>query len=278
MAVTKSVGAVIDAPAIAPAPYGLVNSATLQRDVDRWEGGVSFESLACAANIEIWGLCDSDGSPVIDNSGADRVVHAPAFGITATDTCSSTMAGSAFREVAAQRAEALLEASTQKALEWELKRGLVASTSTPPGRWLTGPGVVDITTDSTGHCPQAAVAMLQDAYSACGYGGPGVLHLTPGTAGGLRLTEDGDVLRTANGDLAIAGAGYAEPSGGEVWAFITGPTYVWLGEITTYPDSMSQAVSIATNDIRYKAERLAAVTFDGCCAFAVKVDLAKICN
>lgn len=283
MATTKSVGAVVDSPPIAAAPYGLINSVTLQKDVDRWEGGVGFESLSCAAKVGLWGVCDPGSHVVLDHSGSDRTVYAPAFGITAENTCSSTLAGSAFREVAARRAEQLLEASTQKAVEWELKRGLVASTSAPLGRWLAGPATVDITTDAAGHCPRSAAAMLEDAYAACGYGGPGVLHLTPGTGGDLRLEQDGDVLRTGNGTLAILGAGYA-PAPGDAdpwdgaWAFITGPAYVWLGDIQTFPDSIDQAVTIATNDITYKSERLAAVTFDGCCAFAVKVDLAKICN
>jgi hypothetical protein len=58
---------------------------------------------------------------------------------------------------------------------------------------------------------------------------------------------------------------------------MTGPVYTWLGEAEVLPDTLEKAVNVATNDIFLKAERLAAVTFDGCCAFAVKVDLAKIC-
>jgi hypothetical protein len=279
MATGKAVGAVIDAPPLARAPHGLVNSLTLRPDVDRWEGGVAFESLACAASVDLWGVCNPTPVNLVDGAGKDRGVYAPSFGITATDTCTSTF-GSDFRDRAAGRAEMLLEAASQKALESELKWGHVASTETPAGRWLTGPDTTVV--DSTGVCPRTAVALLEDAYAACGYGGAGVLHLSPGAAEGLKLKADGDLLRTRYGTPVILGAGYAktdaDPSPWEgTWGFITGPVYVWLGDIQVFPDSIDQAVTIATNDIRFKAERLGAVAFDGCCVFAAKIDLAKIC-
>lgn len=281
MATSKPVGAFIDAPPIAAAPFGLINSRTLQKDAERWEGGISFESVTCAAKVELWGVCDPATAVITDGTGKNRGVYAPPVGITAVDTCTS-MGGRDRREEASERALALLEASTQKALESELMWGHIASTSDPLGRWLTSPDTVVIT--SSGVAVETAVAMLEDAYASCGYGGPGVIHLTRGSAAILRPRlheddEDEDVLVNTVGTQVIAGTGYVSDSSAPAawqgtWAFITGPTFVWLDDPTVFPEDPMQAVDIATNDIRYKAERLGAVTFDGCCAFAAKVDLS----
>jgi len=279
VAVTKSVGFAVDPPPIAAAPYGLINRITLQPDDGRWEGGVGFESLACAAKVELWDLCDDAGTVITDGTDNDRAVFGVSFGITVVDTCTSTF-GSDFRDKAEGRVLNLLEAATQKAVESELKFGHVASIGTPAGRWLASAETSVV--DSSGVSPMVAVALLEDAYAACSYGGGGMIHMTPGSAFGVWSVEKvDDVLFTSSGTPLILGAGYA-PTGDEAapwdgnWMFITGPAMVWLGEPQMYPESLDKAVTIATNDIRFKAERLAAVTFDGCCAFAVKVDLTKI--
>jgi len=192
------------------------------------------------------------------------------------------MSGSAFRDYAEGRANQLLEASTPKAVEYELKWGWEAATASPnPGRWLTSPDTVVV--DSTGVAPKTAMMILEDAYASCSFGGGGMLHMTPGAAIAIPDKEVVDkVFFNSIGTPIIAGAGYA-PTGTEIapwdgnWMFITGPTFVWLGESQVFPEDLSQAVYVATNDIFFKAERLAAVTFDGCCVFAVKVDLTKCC-
>ena len=282
MATNKTVGGVVDAPALAAAPFGLINRITSASDTDRWESGVAYESLSCAAKVDLWGMCDPAETNVADGTGKDRVVNAPPVGVTVIDTCTSTF-GSDFRAKAEGRVRSLMDASTQKALEFELKWGAVASKSDPLGRWLTG-SETEVINSGTAVSPKAAVALLEDAYAGCGYGGPGVLHVTRGTATSLgkSVEEDGGILFTKAGSMVIAGSGYSteDPAGAGAWdgtwAFITGPVQVWLGDTAIYPESLDQAVDIAVNDIRFKAERLAAVAFDGCCAFAVKVDLNQV--
>jgi len=280
VATTKTVGGVVDAPPVAAAPFGLINKVTLASDADRWESGVSYQSLDCAAKVDLWGMCDPDETNVIDGTGKNQIIYAPPIGITVTHTCTSTF-GKDFREEADKQVLALLEASTQKALEFELKWGPVASASEPIGRWLTDTNTIIV--DSSGVSPKAATAMLEDAYAACGYGGSGVLHVTRGTATALgsSIDEATNILYTPVGTMVLAGAGYStpDPAGAGAWdgtwAFITGATQVWLSDPSVYPETINQAVNIATNDIFFKAERLAAAAYDGCCVFAVKVDLTQ---
>lgn len=275
------VGAVIEAPVVTAAPFGIINSVTLaegdQSDSAlRWEGGVAYESLICAPKVQNWGLCDPGGDVVVDKTGADRLVTAEPFAITAYDTCTA-VGGADRRKDAEARVLALLEASTQKAVEREVLLGSIAS-SAPTlggGRWLMGPGTTQLP-DVAGD-PREAIAILEDAYAQCSVGDAGVLHLTRGSAYRARLDADGDVLRTRTGSLVIAGSGYSvgaeAPAGWEgTWAFVTGPVRVWVGDPAVYPEDAGQAVNIRTNDLIYKAERLAAAAYDGCCAFAVKID------
>jgi hypothetical protein len=280
VATTKSVGFAVDSPPVAAAPFGVVNRLTLQDDTIRWEGGVGFASLACGGKIDLVGVCHDETKNLVDGTGRNSSVYGAPFGITAVDTCTSTMSGSAFREAAEGRVEMLLEAATPKAVEWELKWGWEASAAAPQGRWLTEPQTVVV--DSSGVAPRVAMALLEDAYAGCSYGGGGMLHMTPGSAALIPDKEIVDeVLFNSVGTPIIAGAGYAA-TGTEVtpwdgtWMFITGPVYVWLGDVAVYPDN-GQAVNITTNDILFKAERLAAVTFDSCCTFAVKVDVTNCC-
>jgi hypothetical protein len=280
VATVKTVGGVVDAPPIAAAPFGLINKITLGSEAERWEGGISWQSLDCAAKVDLWGACDPNETNVIDGTGKNQIIYAPPIGITATHTCTSTF-GADFREKANEQVLNLLDASTQKALEFELKWGPIASTSDPIGRWLTDANTVVV--DASGVSPKAATAMLEDAYAACGYGGYGVLHVTRGTATSLgsSIDEETDILYTPVGTMVIAGAGYSTPNPAGAgawdgtWAFITGSTQVWLGDPSVYPETLNQAVNIATNDIFFKAERLAAAAYDGCCVFAVKVDLTQ---
>jgi len=285
VATTKTVGGVVDAPPLNAAPFGLLNRVTLADVGDRWESGVSYQSLDCAAKVDLWGMCDPDETNVIDGTGKNQVIYAPPIGITVTHTCTSTF-GSEFRAEADKQVRALLEATTQKALEYELKWGPVAAaanavnTDGPQARWLTDSNTIIV--DASGVSPKAATAMLEDAYAACGYGGSGVLHVTRGTATSLGSSVDRtDILYTPTGTMVLAGAGYStpDPAGAGAWdgtwAFITGATQVWLGPAEVYPGSLDQAVNVTTNDIFFKAERLAAAAYDSCCVFAVKVDLTQ---
>ena len=123
------------------------------------------------------------------------------------------------------------------------------------------------------------MSLLEDQWAACSPGGGGVLHMTPGILTGLFgvMPDVEGVLYSTGGSMVIVGAGYKEdpqfdavPWDGD-WMWMTGPVQVWLGEPRVYPEELDMAFNRKTNDIVYKAERLAAVTFDGCCVFAVKV-------
>jgi hypothetical protein len=132
--------------------------------------------------------------------------------------------------------------------------------------------------------PGEALALLENALANCGCGGPGVIHATRGTAAILRAWRDEEynVLRTFAGSLLIAGAGYpgtgpggAAPAANKVWMYGSGSVQVRLGDKHFTPDTRSEATDRKTNEVTGRADRAAAVTTDGCCVFAVLVDLSQ---
>lgn len=139
--------------------------------------------------------------------------------------------------------------------------------------------------------PATALVLLEAALGSCYGGTAGMLHATTATAerwsGAYFIDADEEfedrMLRTrSREDIVIVGAGYPgtgpfgqpDPADGTQWAFATGPVDVRLGEPMIYPETMAEALDRATNTVTFRGERVAAANWDGCCSFAVLVDLS----
>lgn len=135
-----------------------------------------------------------------------------------------------------------------------------------------------------------AVALLEAALAGCATGSKGMIHANPYIVERLAqwyLIDDdhvGEINRLVTRgrrDIVVSGAGYplTGPAGaptlneGEGWMFATGMVDVRLGEPMVLPDTMAEALDRRTNTVTYRGERVAAATHDGCCTFAVLVDL-----
>jgi hypothetical protein len=190
----------------------------------------------------------------------------------------------------------MAEAGTQKAVERELWTGAIALASGHfDSRYLASAGATDITPASGSMSPERAVAALEWALGQCGTG-EGVIHATRDVASLLPRTimnvEPNARLYTMLGTPIIPGSGYtgdgpaagvpaipvpvpapgvigAAPSA-STWLYATGPVTVHLGAV----EYIGEKINTADNDIMVLAGRPAAVHWDGCCHFAVQVDLA----
>jgi hypothetical protein len=156
--------------------------------------------------------------------------------------------------------------------------------------------------NSGGDSPRVALARLEGALAQCGSGLKGVIHMSKQTAimmydflqridynsrldrGDIEIKND-QILVTTLGTPVVVGTGYTGdgPIGSargwvatpvSHWMFATGYTDVHLGAIKVVNDNLSQGqvVTNNTNDVRIKALRSAAVHFEPCCHYAVKVD------
>lgn len=184
------------------------------------------------------------------------------------------------------RARRLLLADQSRQLAREFWRGDVAQAANArgaawPNRWLADNANVDVVTSAPA-TPVDALACLEDALAACS---PqrGMIHCTYGTLvhwkllGGVERV--GQQMVTPNNTIVVADAGYdgsgphgQPPSTGSVWAYATDMVDVRLDEIQVYPDEDAQALDRAANTFAFRAERLAAATWAGCCHAAAEIN------
>lgn len=271
---------------VEPAPYGLLNPAFgVPGDAEgRWENGFSLESEACNVTVKNKDLCDNNNQVTVVNRPRNVALrsfdHDP-ITIEVTDGCSTFGLKPQDRM---DRIERQLDAATQIALENEFWTGAVAKAATPdlPNRYLASTAATDVTpTPGTAIKVKFGLALLEGALGSCELGISGVIHADRETASVLPLRDDGGVLKTTLMNSVVAGSGYpgtgptgAAPTGTQRWMYATGPVMVQLGRKYFTPDNINQAVNVTINDVALKAERTAAATWDGCCHFAVLVDLA----
>jgi hypothetical protein len=144
----------------------------------------------------------------------------------------------------------------------------------------------DATTAPAAVAPDRGLSMLAGALGNCGLGSRGMLHATPDLAEkwSFWLEKDGDRLVTkTRGDIVVVGAGYpgTGPDGNVsagatdrlVWAYGTGLVEYRLGDPRSEPDELSQVLDRKQNRVRWYRKRTVGMHVDGCCTFAVRIDL-----
>lgn len=271
-----------------PSSFGLLNSKTLVTGSERWSGGIAFDSLACNVSTKITDICNTSNSVSSTEPGDNTNAFRP-YSIQAEYEC-STYGFKANDYVA--KAVLGLEICQNKAAEAEFWSGTLAQMDDTldadglpnPNRYLANPDAEDVTpTPGTAVKPAFGLALLEDALASCGCGAKGTIHAPRGVATtfATSLREEGDTLSTKLGTYVIAGVGYPGtgpdgnmPTGTKRWMYATGPVTARVGDITVTPDNISEATNTRNNTVTVTASREAAVTWDGCCHFAVLVDLS----
>lgn len=286
--------AAVTAPPIAAPRVGLIASAReLQRVEEstsspsddanptaRWENGFAWDPENGCGTVGVLDPCENAGTKTV-GANPDVRTYDP-IGLWAGDACTSR--GVRDREARARRR---LIAGQSKALAQELWNGALAIEAGFPNAYLSDLDASNTVTE--GAVAEAnGLACLEEYLAGCSVSGTGAIHVTPALMTHLyagRLVERfGNVFRTANDTLVIADAGYTgegpggTPAGETQWAYATDLVYVRLGAIDVFPGTPGEAMGKSgggeyTNTLTYRAERLAAVTFDGCCHGAAEFDI-----
>jgi len=275
--VTQVVGALPSEPA----PFGLLTSAEPVRDSsDRWAGGFSYETTLCSAAVVLTDVCNPTTTVDIWRPGANlrRSFDYVPFVVRVEDSCSTFGFTAADRQ---ERVLARLETCTQKAVEYEFWTGeLAQAAGSTDNRFLASSSSSDLTPSGTAVKVKHGLAILEQALADCGCGTAGVIHARRDVASALGASNKDGRLQTGLGNLLIAGVGYTGSGpAGEVastsssWIYATGPVSVRLGDPVLITDRLNQTINTTNNDLIAVAERAAAVTWDGCCSFAVNVNL-----
>lgn len=277
----------ITAPPNRQATAGLIALGIQDTPEDpRWEGGFGFDPETCDDGLLYDVACATATAKEMPEP-ADLVTVDPVL-IVGSDTCTTLSTG---RDGRARANRHLLSVQSHH-LERAWWTGEATDDAVPDGG--SRPHLADGTATvlSAAAIPAGqAVAVLDQALTACLHGQQGMVHLTPVAltviAGTPNLLErvDGRWL-TPNGHLVVAGSGYTggapRPNPGDPlpaapnllavppanqWIYGTAMVHVLLGAISIFDD-----VDRSINNNNARAERPAAA-YAGCCKFATNVDL-----
>ena len=177
----------------------------------------------------------------------------------------------------AQRAEVTLDATISFAVEQALARGIPMSTNP-----FLADANVSVLAAGAAKPPLEALAWLEDAIGETGRGG--MIHATPAVTTSWFATfplfepDLTSTLYTPNGTPVSSGGGYkgstpngqAAASSGQEWVYATGPVQVWLADEATL--DIEDVLDRTLNDVTFRAERYALVTWDTSLQAAVLVD------
>lgn len=244
----------------------------------RWEGAVRYNPEQVCYSGEVQDPCGPDLSQIPANPG---IVDAIPFLVWAGDRCSSF--GWSARDFVGRATRALL-ASESKQIAKELWTGRQAQASGWPNPYLASPEAQVLT--ATPVSPAQALDFLEQGLADNSTGMQGVIHCT--RMMGSALSNLGNTVQTVNGlivtyvgTLIIPDAGYdgSGPGGtpatnGSQWAYATLVPTVRRSPIEVIPGDLASAMIRGTNDIEWRANRLAVATFPPCALVAAQVNLA----
>ena len=278
----------VPAPPNRPAPGGLVALATRPDVGDvRWQDGFYFDPENCDAGIVV-----SVGCELPDEGPTDKAVPEPGgygtylpFAVVGTDQCSTLDRG----RDRAGRARRHLAAVQSFHVEQVFWTGDAIDDPDDVERQHLADGNATVLASGAPVPVVNAVALLDQALTACLHGSHGMVHVTPSALVVLAAADlvhlVNGVWYTPNGHTVVPGSGYtgggprdsegvlpappdleADPLADQ-WIYGTGPVNVLLGDVQTYDD-----VERTINTETWRAEQPAAAYF-GCCQVAVQTEL-----
>lgn len=294
-------------------PFGLFSVASVSEYTeaqDHWARYTAHEFNSGAFRSTLLSTYDNTANTMYDGIGTPRYLEYLPFGIEVEDYASTFSLPAQNRQ---KRTLDILDAITQKSVERELWSGDCAkigsgTTGSPApnnNNYLTKQGAsTDVTVTSSGDNERLALANLERSLANCPIGGRGTIHMSRKIASIMtgynliqridftaRMDKDdvnkkGQALVTMLGTPVIVGDGYSGdgPVGatGETatdtqeWMFATGYVDVHLGAKKVINEDLARAIAPNTNDVHIRAARTAAVHFEPCCHYAVRVDLSLI--
>lgn len=270
-----------DAIPATPPMHGLQASATEVTTPTRWQLGAAFCPEGCV-EVAGWNPDCSSWPEGVKPDKSDPTPHqncyeVQPFALETPFTCDA----SGFKILDyAGRARRQADAGTSKGMELELWTATIVPTnpSLDNGAVILGGGVAFPLLQG--------IALLGQALSDCATGGRGMIHAPTwvvdmwlGGYPGLFRTDGNRIVTVGRGDVVVAGTGYPGTgedglavATGQSWVYATGPINYRVDDVVVFPDTLKEALNRKTNDIEYRAERMAMVNFDACCHFGILIE------
>lgn len=271
------VGVVVTAPPAVPPVLSLVSMA---RDPGDWDdhmaNGIRFQPESCSGGGGVLDPCGSDDK---DIDATPAVVDFQPFAVWEGDRCSGTAFNSRDFKGRAQR---LLLACESSHIAHEFWTGTLARAKHWTANRYLASEASDVVTNGPSEALQA-LECLEEALASCNCGQRGMIHCTPQLASVWSefdvLRREGKYILTIMDTIIVPDAGYngSGPYGpavaGSQWTYATSMVDVRRGPISIVPDTVAEAMDRSNNLIEFRAERMAAATFAGCCHIAAEVNL-----
>jgi hypothetical protein len=246
-------------------------------DGGRWDGGINIWGYT-TDTPSTWDACSAGTYRVKGDAGEVANAGFDTFGIYITEEC-TTASVAADLEGFRQRAEVVLDATQSFAVEQALAQGVDGLNN----KYLGDPDLVSLATNVSA---RIGIAYLENAIGATGR--RGMIHITPAVAISAGIVLDNldnpqPILITPTGNVIVIGAGYIgtdpddepSPNATHDWIFGTGPVMARVSsEVLAGPDEVLGMIDHETNDVVYRAEKLASVGWDGALQVGVLVDWA----
>lgn len=270
---------IIDPPAIQPYRFGLLSVATVvdHQGDDHELNGITYRSLACAANLEEFvAVCPTANNPskVATDDARTTVVTDGAFELYANLSCKQTTLEAMFQE--ARDIFALGEPKAFEAAFWTKVLALPTATvlNTTPGP----AGALSVT---------SAIAALE-SFMGCCYPGRAVFHSDRATV--PFAAADHELIRQAGTLETVLGSGWAAyacspntgPDGtvapdGHAWLYATSQPIIHRWPAHVLPDNVTHVLKRdanggQTNEPQVIVER-SYLAYTECCVAAVLVCL-----
>jgi hypothetical protein len=272
--------ALVTAPPNGAPRVGLLASANLVKESDdRWMNGFEWDPETCGTpgDFTITDPCDSESKPVAASSA--NLAYEP-YVMHAGDRCSPFELARDWQG----RARRLLQACESSIIAAELWTGDKANAEDWPNMSFRRTSA-DVLSAAAGVDRADALACLEQYLAECSCGQRGMIHatrhvVTAWARDGMVRREAGLIL-TIHDTIVVPDAGYpgTAPVGTTdlalvSWAYATGIVDVRLGPVEVLPEDIKEAIDRSTNTVEYRAERMAAATFNPCCLGAIGVQVA----
>ena len=296
MPTNRPLAMLVDPPRRQPMPFGIFTVVEERPVTDpHFLLGVEYRPL-CGGSGTTFDYCVTGGpAPAFAPTAARTMRAATPFTVYSEVVC-STLDG---WEIANDDAVDILKATEQYQVERALWTGQVAGFDDlmyphlAENTAIITPLVVGglqltlqtsaVAVTGTPVSAATGIGLLEGALGAC-YDGVGVLHVPetaiPALANLNMIFRDGKNLRTHNGNLVVAGAGYtgSSPAGalasaGTTWMYATGQFFMYRGPIKTF--ARETELNRTNDTMTAIAQRTYVLGWD-CCHFAVQINTGSV--